>query len=73
MCGKAHMAKDKIPAECTRQCVKAGNGFALVVGDAVYVLHGHSAEMDKYAGQNVTLTGTVRANNVAVESVSPAK
>ena len=29
MCGAAHMAKDKTPAECTRMCVKDGMKLAL--------------------------------------------
>jgi hypothetical protein len=72
MCGNRHMPKDKTPAECVRQCIKMGDGFALVVGDTVYALRGHSADLDKYAGQKVTLTGTLRGNTVAVESVAPA-
>lgn len=73
MCGKAHMAKDKKPADCVRQCIKMGDGFALAAGDAVYALHGHSADLDKYAGQKVTLTGTLHGSSLAVESVAPAK
>jgi hypothetical protein len=29
MCGTAHMAKDKPPAECTQTCVKDGMKYAL--------------------------------------------
>lgn len=73
MCGKTHMNKNVSAAECTRQCVKMGNGFALVVGDQVYALKGHSADLDKYAGQKVTLTGTVHGNSLAVDSVTLAQ
>ena len=38
MCGKQHMANDKSAAQCTRECVKAGSDYALVVGDKVYTL-----------------------------------
>src|SRR5437016_11198307 len=31
MCGAHHMAKDKSAAECTRECVKGGMKYALVV------------------------------------------
>src|SRR6266571_7531838 len=40
MCGAKHMAKNKTAAECTRECVKAGSDYALVVGNKVYVLEG---------------------------------
>lgn len=73
MCGKTHMNKNASAAECTRRCVKMGNGFALVVGDQIYALKGHSADLDKYAGQTVTVTGTMKGTSIAVESVSPAK
>ena len=72
MCGKTHMLKGKSDGECIRQCIKMGEGFALMVGGKMYALRGHSADLDKYAGQKVILTGTVRGNAVAVESVAPA-
>ena len=71
MCAKTHMSKDKTAAECVRQCIKMGDGFALVTEDAVYALKGHSADLDKYAGQKVTVTGIVKGNSLAVESVAP--
>lgn len=73
MCGKTHMLKGKSDAECVRQCIKMGEGFALMVGDKMYALRGHSADLDKYAGQKVTLTGTVRGSAIAVDSVAPAQ
>jgi hypothetical protein len=73
MCGAHHMAKDKSPAECTRMCVKQGMKYALIVGSKVYTLEGHEAELYKLAGQKVTVKGDVAGENVAVQSVSPAK
>jgi len=58
MCGAKHMMEGS-PAECTRACVKQGSNYALVVGDKVYTLSGHSEELDKLAGQKATVTGTV--------------
>lgn len=40
MCGAKHVAKDKSAAECTRECVKMGSDYALVVGSEVYTLKG---------------------------------
>ena len=73
MCGATHMLKDKSAAECTRLCVKQGQKYALVVGQKVYTLEGHEQELDKMAGQNVTVTGKLTGETVAVSSVAPAK
>lgn len=69
MCGAKHMMKDKSAAECTRECVKKGSKFALVSGDNLYTLEGHEAELDKYAGQRVTVSGTLKGDNITVSSV----
>ena len=73
MCGANHMAKDMPSAECLRMCVKKGTKYALVVGKDVYALEGHEADLDKYAAQKVNLTGTVNAQTVTVQSVTPVK
>lgn len=73
MCGASHMAKDKTPAECTRMCVKDGMKFALLVGDKVYTLNGHESELDKLAGEKVTVKGTANGDTVSVNSVSAFK
>ena len=73
MCGAHHMAKDKSPAECTRACVKQGMKYALIVGEKVYTLEGHEAEVDKLAGKKATVKGNVTGDTVTVESVVPAK
>ena len=73
MCGAHHMAKDKSAAECTRECVKQGTKFALVVGKKVYTLDGHEAELDKLAGERATVKGSVMGEMVMVESVAAAK
>ncbi len=73
MCGATHMAKDKTPAECTRMCVQQGQKYALVVGKKVYTLQGHEAELDKLAGQRVSVKGAVSGDTVTVSSVTAAK
>ncbi len=72
MCGKHHTMQGISDAQCTRLCVKAGSAYALVVGDKVYTLHGDSPDLDKYAGEKVTLKGRVNGTNVRVQSVTPA-
>jgi hypothetical protein len=72
-CGAKHSMTNMSAAECTRMCVKAGQGFALVVGDKTYNLQGDSADLDKYAAQKVTVKGKLKGHTVAVDSVTPAK
>ena len=72
MCGAMHMAKDKTPAECTRMCVKDGQKYALIAGKKVYTLEGHEAELQKMAGQKVTVKGTTSGDAITVASVAPS-
>src|SRR5229473_2693045 len=73
MCGAHHMAKDKSAAECTRECVKQGTKYALVVGKKVYTPEGHEAELDKLAGMKATVKGSVKGETITDDSVSAAK
>jgi hypothetical protein len=72
MCGKKHMMAGKSAAECTRECVKEGSDYALVVGDKIYTLKGDKAAIDKFAGANVTVKGTTSGDIVTVESITAA-
>jgi hypothetical protein len=63
-------------AECTRACVFThGADYVLWDGKAVYVLKGDQKLPDKFAGQRVTVTGTLdaRTKAVQVESIVPAR
>lgn len=72
MCGPKHMMPDKSAAECTRACVKGGSDYVLMVGKKMYTLRGNAAELDKYAGERVTVKGNLTGSIVTVESVTPA-
>ena len=72
MCGKQHMMKNASAAECTRECVKAGSDFALVVGEKVYILKGDKAQLDKFAGSPVVVNGDLNGNAITVKSVTAA-
>src|SRR4051812_43786537 len=72
MCGKSHMMPGKSAAECAKECAKDGD-YALVVGDKVYTLKGHKEDLDKLAGANATVTGTVKGTTIDVASVTAAK
>lgn len=73
LCGAHHSMKGMSAADCTRMCVKAGQSYALVVGNKVYNLSGHSTELYKYAGQKVAVKGKLSADKLTVDSVTPAK
>ena len=73
MCGKTHMAKDKTAAECTRMCVQQGQKYALVVGQKVYTLQGHEDDLNKLAGERVSVKGKISGDSVTVNSVTAAK
>jgi hypothetical protein len=73
MCGRTHMMKDRSEADCLRYCVQHGGKYALIVGQEVYTLEGHRAELDRYAAKAVTVSGRVKGKTVAVDSVVPAK
>lgn len=69
MCGKQHMMKNASVAKCTRECVKAGSDYALVVGDKVYTLKGDKAQIDKFVGNKAVVTGTLNGETFTVTSI----
>jgi hypothetical protein len=75
MCGKQHM--ESTPALCTRDCVSKGSKFALIVGDKVYILDTTDktalATLDKQAGKNAAVTGTLNGDTIEVSAVAAAK
>jgi hypothetical protein len=73
MCGAQHMMQGKTPAECTRACVKEGSDFALASGDKVYILKGDKSQLDKFAGQKVTIQGKVGGKTITVNSITASK
>jgi hypothetical protein len=72
MCGRQHMGGTA--ADCTRTCVGKGSKFALVVGEKIYILDTTDksalATLDKQAGKNATVTGTLDGDTIAVSSVA---
>src|SRR3954468_1716869 len=72
MCGKTHMMPGKSAAECAKECAKDGD-YALVVGSKVYTLKGHKEDLERFAGQNATVTGKVTGTTVEVASIAAAK
>ena len=69
-CGAKHSASiAENAADCTRVCIHAGEHFALVDGDRVYVLEGESQILKRAAGQRVTIAGTLNGDKLSVVSV----
>ena len=72
ICGITHGTNGS-DAECTRLCVNMGADFALGVGKRIYVLEGHRADLDRFAGDRVIVKGTIiKPDTIAVESVIPS-
>jgi hypothetical protein len=73
ICKGMHFRKALTPFSCTLKCVHDVADYSLVVGDKVYVLEGHRAELDKFAGGRATIRGQVNGNRIAVDSVTKAE
>ena len=76
MCGKAHMMAGP-EADCTRACVGKGSRYALVVGDKVYTLDASDkavlGTLDKLAGSNAKVSGTLNGDTIQVASAAAVK
>jgi len=71
-CGSTHGTKFHGDANCTRMCVSLGADYALAAGERIYVLRGHPAELNAFAGDMVVVRGKMVSRSiVAVESVAP--
>lgn len=71
-CGIVHGTKIGGNAGCTRLCVKMGAEYALGVGKRIYILQGHQAELDRFAGEMVIVKGRmIGRGTMAVEWVVP--
>jgi len=76
MCGAKHEMQGSA-ADCTRDCIKHGSKYALIVKDKVYTLDTKDKAildtLDKLAGQQAKVTGTADGTTIQVSSVAPAK
>ncbi len=70
LCGADHGIKALGDPECTRTCVELGAQYALAVGKKLYVLQGHQAELERFAGNDVRVKGhTAGRDTVIVDQV----
>lgn len=71
MCGADHKGQD--PVKCTKGCVKGGSPYVFVVSkDKILDIENQkdakmAAELDKFAGQDVTVTGTMSKDGKSVK------
>ena len=75
MCGTKHMMAEDATG-CTRECVKKGSDYALIVKDKVYTLKANDAtkaDLDKLAGKMAKVVGDLTGETVQVTSVQAAK
>lgn len=76
MCGAHHMMSGS-EGDCTRACVGKGSKYALVVGDKLYMLNTSDkntlASLDKLAGSQAKVSGTLDGETIQVASVAAAK
>ena|SRR5713226_273860 len=73
VCKGQHNRKAVTPYGCSLKCVADGADYVLVVGDRVYILEGHKADLDKFAGGRATVAGHVNEDTVVVDSVTAVK
>lgn len=70
----AHKEAKMTDRDCTLACVKAGGKFVFVSDGKVYNISNQSlADLTKYAGQNVKLTGDVNGQSVTVSKIAASK
>jgi hypothetical protein len=80
LCGSDHGIKAPGDPECTRACVELGAQYALMVGKVkaankkkMYLLHGHEADLEQFAGEEVTVKGrALGRDTITVDQVDRA-
>ena len=60
--------------DCTRDCVKGGSKYVLVVDDKVYtIVNQDQAQLPEHAGTQVVVRGAVRGDLIEVAAVEKAR
>jgi hypothetical protein len=74
LCGAKHnTSMNQSAAGCTKVCLKKGADFALVDAEKVYKLEGGTDYLDKFAGERVTISGTLNGDTIQVTSVDASR
>ena len=73
MCGLDHKAMNVKPdSKCVVECAKMGSTYVLASGAKIYKLSDQKTPA-KFAGQKVTVTGTLDGKTLKVDSIQSAK
>jgi hypothetical protein len=71
-CGARHrMNSDKTPAECARSCVRNHEHYVLVNGETAYALDGDADQLEKLAGERVSVVGMLAGGTIKVKTLLP--
>jgi len=73
VCKGRHNRKAVTQFGCTLKCVGDGADYVVVVGERVYILERHKADLDKFAGGPAMIAGRISGNKVVVNSVTAIK
>jgi hypothetical protein len=70
-CGARHdKYSGKNSAECVHACIRNGAHYQLVNGDSAFFLEGRMAELNRFAGQRVRISGEREDDIIRVASIS---
>ncbi len=59
--------------DCTVSCVKGGSQYVLIVDGKVFQIANQSlAELEKYAGERVIVSGSINGDAITASKVEPA-
>jgi hypothetical protein len=72
MCGAKHMMGESA-RDCTLECVKAGSKFILVDEKGKIYDLSDQKKPEKFAGEKVKVTGTLKGDTIEVSSIEAAK
>jgi hypothetical protein len=69
---KSQMSPKDSRIACVKKCLKSGASAVLVVGDKVYKIANQKAVL-KYAGEDVSVDGTVTDDTIQVSKIAEDK
>ena len=70
-CGAKHSAAlGQKAADCARTCVRGGASFALIEGNATYLLDGDLGVLGPLAGQRARIVGELNGKTIRISSAS---
>jgi hypothetical protein len=70
-CGAKHSAAlGQNAADCARSCVRGGSNFALIEGNATYILDGDLGVLGRLAGQRVRIVGELNGRTIRISSAA---